>query len=126
LLPQRTRPQGRVWRDRRIEVEHRRWRGGDRASGGRERRACRVTRAERVEANRWPLCGRDAVHRWRSGWCDVVGGGGMSNWIISQDDDGIAWLGFDKEGASTNVLSGAVMRELGERVTELEQMKPKA
>ncbi len=50
----------------------------------------------------------------------------MSDWNIEQDADGIAWLGFDKEGVSTNVLSGAVMRELGERVTELEQMKPKA
>ncbi|MEX0899985.1 MAG: 3-hydroxyacyl-CoA dehydrogenase NAD-binding domain-containing protein [Gammaproteobacteria bacterium] len=50
----------------------------------------------------------------------------MSDWNITQDSDGIAWLGFDKEGVSTNVLSGAVMRELGERVTELEQMKPKA
>ena len=50
----------------------------------------------------------------------------MTDWVIEQDGDGIAWLSFDKQGASTNVLSGAVMRELGERVAELEQMRPKA
>lgn len=49
-----------------------------------------------------------------------------NNWQIEVDDDGIAWLGFDKAGAGTNVLSGAVMRELGERIAELEQMNPKA
>lgn len=48
------------------------------------------------------------------------------NWIISQDDDGIAWLTFDKAGTSTNVLSGHIMRELAERVTELREMRPKA
>ena len=32
------------------------------------------------------------------------------NWRIEQDADGIAWLCFDKAGASTNVLSGEVMQ----------------
>ncbi|MCA1798572.1 MAG: enoyl-CoA hydratase/isomerase family protein [Xanthomonadaceae bacterium] len=48
------------------------------------------------------------------------------NWHIRTDDDGIAWLGFDKAGAGTNVLSGAVMRELNDRIAELEESKPKA
>ncbi len=49
-----------------------------------------------------------------------------NNWHIRTDDDGIAWLGFDKPGASTNVLSRDVMVELNDRVAELEQSKPKA
>ena len=50
----------------------------------------------------------------------------MSDWNIRQDEDGIAWLEFDKQGASTNVLSAAVMRELGEKVEALERLRPKA
>ncbi|HEV2111717.1 MAG TPA: 3-hydroxyacyl-CoA dehydrogenase NAD-binding domain-containing protein, partial [Gammaproteobacteria bacterium] len=46
------------------------------------------------------------------------------NWRIEQDADGIAWLCFDKAGASTNVLSGQVMQELGQRLAELEKLKP--
>ena len=49
----------------------------------------------------------------------------QSNWRIEQDADGIAWLCFDKAGASTNVLSGEVMRELGQRLAELERLKPR-
>ncbi len=48
------------------------------------------------------------------------------NWRIDTDSDGIAWLTFDKAGASTNVLSGEVMRELGERIDDLEKQAPKA
>lgn len=48
------------------------------------------------------------------------------NWSIETDSDRIAWLTFDKAGASTNVLSGDVMRELGERITDLERQSPEA
>ena len=48
-----------------------------------------------------------------------------SNWRIEKDADGIAWLCFDKAGASTNVLSGAVMQELGVRIKELAAMAPR-
>jgi hypothetical protein len=48
------------------------------------------------------------------------------NWHLTKDEDGIAWLGFDKAGASTNVLSGDVMRELNTRIDEIEAMAPKA
>lgn len=47
------------------------------------------------------------------------------NWRIEKDADGVAWLCFDKAGASTNVLSGAVMQELGERLKELAAAAPK-
>ncbi|MGA9854206.1 MAG: 3-hydroxyacyl-CoA dehydrogenase NAD-binding domain-containing protein [Gammaproteobacteria bacterium] len=43
----------------------------------------------------------------------------QTNWKIEYDTDGIAWLGFDKLGASTNVLSGQVMVELGETLKQL-------
>ena len=49
----------------------------------------------------------------------------QANWRIEQDTDGIAWLAFDKAGASTNVLSGSVMRELGARLKDLATMRPK-
>lgn len=47
-------------------------------------------------------------------------------WQLRTDDDGIAWLGFDKPGASTNVLSRAAMVELGEHITTIEQSPPNA
>ena len=49
----------------------------------------------------------------------------QSSWRIEQDADGIAWLCFDKSGASTNVLSGQIMQELGQRLTELAALKPR-
>ncbi len=48
-----------------------------------------------------------------------------TNWRIERDADGVAWLGFDKAGAGTNVLSGAVMQELGARVAELAANPPR-
>ena len=49
-----------------------------------------------------------------------------NNWEIKRDDNGLAWLIFDKEGASTNVLSGDVMVELDEKLQSLEDHPPKA
>ncbi len=49
----------------------------------------------------------------------------QNNWRIEQDADGIAWLCFDKVDANANVLSGAIMQELGQRIAELEQSKPR-
>ena len=48
-----------------------------------------------------------------------------TNWRIERDADGVAWLCFDKAGAGTNVLSGAVMQELGARVAELAANPPR-
>ncbi len=48
------------------------------------------------------------------------------NWVVTTDDDNIVWLGFDKAGASTNVLSSYIMAELYERLAELEAIQPRA
>ncbi len=42
------------------------------------------------------------------------------DWRLEIDSDRVAWLCFDKAGASTNVLSGGVMLELDQKLTELE------
>ncbi|MGH8399662.1 MAG: enoyl-CoA hydratase-related protein, partial [Gammaproteobacteria bacterium] len=49
----------------------------------------------------------------------------QANWRIERDADGIAWLCFDKAGVGTNVLSGQIMVELGERLKELANQPPK-
>lgn len=48
------------------------------------------------------------------------------NWHIRVDDEGIAWLTFDRAGSGTNVLSGHVMLELEARISELEKSRPRA
>lgn len=49
----------------------------------------------------------------------------QANWRIERDADNIAWLCFDKAGAGTNVLSGHIMLELGQRLKELAAQPPK-
>ncbi|HEX5339799.1 MAG TPA: 3-hydroxyacyl-CoA dehydrogenase NAD-binding domain-containing protein [Gammaproteobacteria bacterium] len=48
----------------------------------------------------------------------------QANWRIERDADDIAWLCFDKAGANTNVLSGHIMVELGQRLKELAAQPP--
>jgi 3-hydroxyacyl-CoA dehydrogenase/enoyl-CoA hydratase/3-hydroxybutyryl-CoA epimerase len=50
----------------------------------------------------------------------------LKNWTLRRDDDGIAWLCFDKADASTNVLSRDVMVELNTMLEALEKDLPKA
>jgi len=50
--------------------------------------------------------------------------GQWAHWLFERDSDDIAWLILDKKDASANVLSEAVLIELGEIVTELEQNTP--
>jgi len=50
----------------------------------------------------------------------------FKHWKIRRDDDGIAWLCFDKADASTNVLSRDVMAELNDQLAALEKKLPKA
>ncbi|MGD9388385.1 MAG: 3-hydroxyacyl-CoA dehydrogenase NAD-binding domain-containing protein, partial [Gammaproteobacteria bacterium] len=50
----------------------------------------------------------------------------LKHWSLRRDDDGIAWLCFDKAGASTNVLSRDVMTELNTMLGEIEKDLPKA
>jgi 3-hydroxyacyl-CoA dehydrogenase/enoyl-CoA hydratase/3-hydroxybutyryl-CoA epimerase len=45
--------------------------------------------------------------------------GSGPNWRLELDAQRIAWLCFDKHEASTNVLSGHVMLELDQRITEI-------
>ena len=50
----------------------------------------------------------------------------VKHWKLRRDDDGIAWLCFDKAEASTNVLSRDVMAELNDQLAALEKELPKA
>ena len=50
----------------------------------------------------------------------------LKNWTLRRDDDGIAWLCFDKADASTNVLSRDVMVELNTVLEAIEKDLPKA
>jgi 3-hydroxyacyl-CoA dehydrogenase/enoyl-CoA hydratase/3-hydroxybutyryl-CoA epimerase len=47
-----------------------------------------------------------------------------SHWALQIDADRIAWLTCDMAGASTNVLSGAVVRELAEKLSEVAALRP--
>ena len=48
------------------------------------------------------------------------------HWRLETDADGIAWLIFDLQGSSTNTLGSAPMRELNDRLAEIEAAKPRA
>ncbi|NGP54684.1 3-hydroxyacyl-CoA dehydrogenase NAD-binding domain-containing protein [Thioalkalivibrio sp. XN8] len=50
----------------------------------------------------------------------------LKHWSLKRDDDGIAWLCFDKADASTNVLSRDVMTELNTVLEQVEKDLPKA
>ncbi len=45
-------------------------------------------------------------------------------WTLEIDADRVAWLTFDKPGASANSLSRAAMEELDERLRQTEQQRP--
>jgi 3-hydroxyacyl-CoA dehydrogenase / enoyl-CoA hydratase / 3-hydroxybutyryl-CoA epimerase len=49
-----------------------------------------------------------------------------NHWRLVTDQDGVAWLALDKQGASTNSLSRDVMEELDAMLTTVAQAKPKA
>jgi 3-hydroxyacyl-CoA dehydrogenase/enoyl-CoA hydratase/3-hydroxybutyryl-CoA epimerase len=46
------------------------------------------------------------------------------NWILEFDAEGIAWLTIDNASGSANVLSGPVVRELAEKLAEIEARSP--
>jgi 3-hydroxyacyl-CoA dehydrogenase/enoyl-CoA hydratase/3-hydroxybutyryl-CoA epimerase len=48
----------------------------------------------------------------------------MKHWTITRDADGLARLTFDKDGASTNTLSGEVLAELNEALDILDREPP--
>ena len=47
------------------------------------------------------------------------------NWKINTDRDGIAWLTFDREGASANTLSGAAIAEFSALLDSLRAQNPR-
>jgi 3-hydroxyacyl-CoA dehydrogenase/enoyl-CoA hydratase/3-hydroxybutyryl-CoA epimerase len=49
----------------------------------------------------------------------------MQHWTLARDADGIAWLTFDKAGATANTLSAAVLAELNTALDMLDQEPPK-
>ena len=50
--------------------------------------------------------------------------GPYKNFKLTRDADGIAWLLFDRAGASANTLSGDVIEELRQIVDALESERP--
>ncbi len=48
------------------------------------------------------------------------------HWRLETDSDRIAWLTFDLQGSGTNTLGSAPMRELNERLAEIEASRPRA
>src|SRR5215217_5368167 len=51
-------------------------------------------------------------------------GGPYKNFKLTRDSDGIAWLLFDREGASANTLSADLIEELDRILGELETTRP--
>ncbi|BCR04278.1 fatty-acid oxidation protein subunit alpha [Desulfuromonas versatilis] len=48
-----------------------------------------------------------------------------ANWHLARDEDGVAWLFFDKAGSSVNLLGEEVLRELGEILEGLSADPPR-
>jgi 3-hydroxyacyl-CoA dehydrogenase / enoyl-CoA hydratase / 3-hydroxybutyryl-CoA epimerase len=48
----------------------------------------------------------------------------MQHWTLTRDTDGLAWLTFDKAGATANTLSAAVLAELNEALDVLDRDPP--
>ncbi|MBQ0832810.1 3-hydroxyacyl-CoA dehydrogenase NAD-binding domain-containing protein [Marinobacter sp.] len=53
-------------------------------------------------------------------------GNNWKHWRLGRDNNDVAWLLFDKHGASANVLSAEVLEELDSIVGDLENNPPKA
>src|SRR5580704_11745418 len=51
--------------------------------------------------------------------------GPWENWRLRNDEDGIAWLLFDKKGSSANTLSAPVLTELNAVLDKLERERPR-
>jgi 3-hydroxyacyl-CoA dehydrogenase / enoyl-CoA hydratase / 3-hydroxybutyryl-CoA epimerase len=49
----------------------------------------------------------------------------MQHWTLTRDTDGLAWLTFDRAGATANTLSAAVLAELHEALDILDREPPK-
>ena len=49
----------------------------------------------------------------------------MQHWTLAGDEHGLAWLTFDKVGATTNTLSKSALAELNEALDRLQAQPPK-
>ena len=49
----------------------------------------------------------------------------LQHWKLENDTDNLAWLWFDRAGASTNTFSSEVLRELGQVAEHLREMPPR-
>jgi len=49
----------------------------------------------------------------------------LRHWKLETDSDNLAWLTFDRAGATTNTFSSEALRELGQVVDNLRAMPPK-
>jgi 3-hydroxyacyl-CoA dehydrogenase/enoyl-CoA hydratase/3-hydroxybutyryl-CoA epimerase len=49
----------------------------------------------------------------------------LKHWKLETDGDNLAWLTFDRAGATTNTFSSEVLRELSQVLGHLEQMPPR-
>src|SRR5664279_4724080 len=49
----------------------------------------------------------------------------LLHWKLERDAGGLAWLTFDKDGATTNTLSAAAMDELRTALADLAAQPPK-
>jgi len=49
----------------------------------------------------------------------------LRHWKLETDSDNLAWLTFDRAGATTNTFSSEALRELGQVVDHLRAMPPK-
>src|SRR3954469_22271060 len=49
----------------------------------------------------------------------------LRNWKLTVDGDNLAWLAFDRAGATTNTFSGEALRELDQVAAHLRTMPPK-
>ena len=56
----------------------------------------------------------------------MAASGETSHWSWSIDGAGIGWLCVDRQGASTNTLSRAVLESLDARLAEIERAQPRA
>ena len=56
---------------------------------------------------------------------DKQAAGAYRHWRLDRDADGIVWLTFDRQGASTNTFSKEVMEELGAIIDRFAAERPK-
>src|ERR1700682_3421908 len=150
ILPGDSWPRRRRRPDRPVKAECRRWRHQPRPSRRLQRQPHRAASRQRDEAVGHQARNRHRMYRRRAGRrdvdrdgvimdsaiMDVLGdrvlelgptpdaSGPYKNFKLTRDADGIAWLLFDRDGASANTLSADLIEELDRVLAELEGQRP--